>query len=115
LPTTYTLTRVDWASHDADFDYPLWHAISGLNNQGHVTSTWEFNDDCGILDTGVFDSRLLAMIGGAQVNDGDATTADAINRSGQVTGYSALTSSTYYNESCGEYRTMASGPYHAFR
>jgi len=55
------------------------------------------------------------MIGGIFVYDGDATSADAINASGQVTGLSALTSITYYNETCGEHRTKASGPYHAFR
>jgi hypothetical protein len=34
------------------------------------------------------------MIGGIFVYDGDATSADAINASGQVTGLSALTSIT---------------------
>jgi hypothetical protein len=63
----------------------------------------------------MFDARPLPMIGGIFVYDGDATSAGAIKASGQVTGFSALTSIIYYNETCGEYRTKASGPYHAFR
>jgi hypothetical protein len=41
------------------------------------------------------------MIGGIFVYDGDATSADAINASGQVTGFPALTSITYYNKNAG--------------
>jgi hypothetical protein len=41
------------------------------------------------------------MIGGIFVYDGDATSGDAINASGQVTGFPALTSITYLTKHAG--------------
>jgi hypothetical protein len=79
-------------SPDPDFNFPL--SVTGISEQGQVTSNWEFYDDCDFFHTGMFDARPLRMIGGIFVYDGDATSADAINASGQVTGFSALTSIT---------------------
>lgn len=110
-PQAYTVTSLQGLLSDVDFG---WVSATAINTSGHVTSNWDYYDDCDTLYSGMVDGQYTGIIGGGFPWYGDASSADAINVKGQTTGYSALTIETVFRESCG-YEESAVGPTHAYR